>query len=179
MQWMHDFTKSEEYAKSVKEITLGITKILQQQLIVQGVEIKQLHTQVSVLENTIKKQQDDINVLKESLIHQEKLAKRNNIKIDGLEENHNEKNTKEVVTVFIKSNMHLKIKNEDILSAERMGLRKTGDKKPRRILVKFNSVWSKKRCMLQQKSTKGYGPTRKGLHQWRLNQKDIWNIFPC
>ncbi len=47
MQWMHDFTKSEEYAKTVKEITLGITKILQQQLIVQGAEIKQLHTQVS------------------------------------------------------------------------------------------------------------------------------------
>ncbi len=47
MQWMHDFTKSEEYAKTVKEITLGITKILQ--LIVQGAEIKQFHTQVSPL----------------------------------------------------------------------------------------------------------------------------------
>ncbi len=118
-QWMHDFTKSEEYAKTVKEITLGITKILQ--IIVQGAEIKQLHTQVSVLENTIKKQQDDINVLRE------KLSKRNNIKIDGLVEDGNEKNTKEVVTDFTKSNMHLNIKNEDILSAEKMVLRKTGD----------------------------------------------------
>ncbi len=124
MQWMHDFTKSEEYAKTVKEITLGITKILQ--IIVQGAEIKQLHTQVSVLENTIKKQQDDINVLKESLIHQDKFSKRN-IKIDGLVEDGNEKNTKEVVTDFTKSNMHLNIKNEDILSAEKMVLRKTGD----------------------------------------------------
>ncbi len=65
------------------------------------------------------------------------------------------KTIKEVVTDFIKSNMHLNIQDEDILSAERMGLRNTGDKKPRWILVKFNSVWSKKDACHNKRVLKG------------------------
>ncbi len=52
--------------------------------------------------------------------------------------------TTSVVTNFIKDEMHLNIKKDDIQSAERMGIQKTGDNKPRKIPVKFNNIWAKR-----------------------------------
>ena len=146
MLWMEEYFKSDAYVSTIKGICREITKEQQKIINTHTAEIKTRHSELSKLKQTVSEQTSIITELKQHSQLHEKVAKRNNIKIDGLAEDNEETptNTVEKVSSFIKSNMHLDIKKGDILSAERLGIRKTDADKPRRILVQFSSVWKKK-----------------------------------
>ena len=153
--WMYEFMDSDKYAKKTSEITQKIFRTLSQKLSLVEAKANNLSQQVDKLTHIVKTQQDEINKLKDSCATQEKQTIRNSIKIDGLEENDGEKPTKTVVQEFFKDKLKLVLNKEDIVSAERRGVRRTDDNKPRKIVVKFASVWTKRDVCRQRRSLKG------------------------
>ncbi len=85
---------------------------MQQQIHVQKAEITQLSKEVVELQKIAKQQQEKINQLQQKTLLQEKGTKRNNIKIDCLAEENEEKTTSQIVVDLIESTMYLNIKKK-------------------------------------------------------------------
>ncbi len=111
-------------------------------------------TEVKTLTDTVKQQQQQITELKQKSYVQEKVSRRNNIKIDGLDEKENE-DTGTLIKDFLKENPRLDLQAGDILSSERHGIKKVDvTVKPRRVLVKFLSYLKKKEVRERKKLLK-------------------------
>ncbi len=109
-----------------------------QRLHVAEAELKQMDREVKTLNDTVKQQQQ-ITELKPKSYVQEKVSRRNNIKIDGLAEKENE-DTGTLIKDFLKDNLRLDLQAGDIFSSERLGIKKVdATVKPRRVLIKFSS----------------------------------------
>ncbi len=88
-------------------------------------------------------------------------SRRNNLRITGLNEEYED--TRGKITSFLKDNLKLKIKKDDVSTAERIAVRrKRTDQvqenvRPRTILVKFNNHWF-----------------RRAVYRERFQLKDLW-----
>jgi len=151
--WMKDFTDSSYYTKKTNELIRQSMSQLTQRLHVTEAELKQTSRQVSILTETVKQQQQQIEELKKKSSTQEKVTRRTNIKIDGLPEV-DEEHTPTLVKEFLKDNLSLHVQQGDIVSAERMGMKKTDSIKPRNVRVKFSSIWKKREVCQRKKLLK-------------------------
>ena len=160
-QAMMDLYRDEEFTKVHEEINRKMYVNILERLHVLEADHNRLVHENEQLKKTVKQNENDIRKLKEQYDQRDKQSRKSNLRITGLKEVENE-NTKDYVTVFIKENMHLEVKPGDLLSAERIGLRKKQGKNrqqnrremPRPILVKFNNHWTKREVFREKMQLK-------------------------
>ena len=90
------------------------------------------------------------------MCHTRRQSVKNCVRIDGLDENENsETSTAAVVSEFLKDLLKMIVKKDEIVSARRIGVKKTDEMKPRKVIVKFSSVWTKCEICRQSRCLKG------------------------
>ncbi len=152
--WMNEVFTSQVFINATNEIVRKAVAPITQRLHVAEAELKQIDREIKTLTDTVKQQPQQITELKQKSYIQEKVSRRNNIKIDGLAEKENE-DTGTLIKDFLKENLRLDLQAGDILSSERLGIKKVDVTfKPRRILVKFSSYWKKREVCERKKLLK-------------------------
>ncbi len=148
--WVNEVFTYQVFINAINEIVRKAVAPITQRLHVAEAELKQMDREVKTLNDTVKQQQQQITELKQKSYVQEKVSRRNNIKIDGLAEKENE-DTGTLVKDFLKENLRLDLQAGDILSSERLGIKKVdATVKPRRVLVMFSSYWKKERYVKEK-----------------------------
>ncbi len=151
---MNEVFTSQVFINATNEIVRKAVAPITQRLHVAEADLKQMDREVKTLTDTVKQQQQQITELKQKSYVQEKVSRRNSIKIDGLAEKENE-DTGTVIKDFLKENLRLDLQAGDILSSERLGIKKVdATVKPKRVLVKFSSLLEKREVSERKKLLK-------------------------
>ena len=136
--------QSAEYKKIHNDLNVELQKRLMERIHIVESRCTALETENENLKRIIRLHDEEINELKQRTHTQEKESKRNNLQIMGLKEEKDE-NTKEKVRTFLEENLKVKVRPENIVAAERVGLmKKELNPRPRKIVIKFNNVWVKR-----------------------------------
>ncbi len=162
-QWLDEWMQTDQYEKKQAEITRKVISHLTQSLHELKTRCIKLENDNENLKKIIRQHDEEIQELKQRSNIHEKENKRNNLQIIGLKEEKDE-DTKEKVRSFLEENMKLKIRSENIVAAERVGLiRNEQNTRSRKIIIKFNNVWVKRDIYRQRTVLKDL--KEKSLHQ--------------
>lgn len=142
-------------AEAYKPVQDQINKLLQginSKLIHLTSENTTLKSEVTTMNKRLKTAEEKIESLEKKITRQAKQERGKNLRLTNLEENDPE-NTTETVQEFIKETFKIIPQATDI-TAERVGLKKVGETKPRPILIKFNNAWLRRDILRNKKMLK-------------------------
>lgn len=164
--------REPEYKEIHAELNRDLIKALVQRLHLVESKCNALEAQTKDLLAKVSTHEEEIEKLKSKSTLQEKVNRRNNLKIAGLKEpddDDEEEDCKSQVINFIKDALSLVVKAEDIESAVRVGVKRLpkqndqnknnvspNQKNSRPIFVKFNNYWAKREVYRERKQLKNY-----------------------
>lgn len=175
---IQEFMSSPEYAAQQKKIIdqswqekFGkVLDSLNQRVNTVMAENKQLQQQWSSVVKQNREMSDRISKLEEKLVQNERKDLRFNLRLSGLPEEEKEE-TPRKVSDFLKDNLKIHVPLEQIVSANRLGIKKIDAKLHRQILVKFNNEWTPRALMKARFALKDIQGDQKVFMNWDLTKE--------